>query len=238
MTRYALILILLFASSGLADETYDPIEPVNRGIFWFNDTLDSNILSPVSVAYNDYVPEVARTGVKNFFTNLKTPIYLVSDLLTADFSAFGNHGMRFLLNSTLGIAGFLDVATDSGFEHEDADIGTAFGKWGIGGGPYIVLPFFGPSNLRDLFGEAGDWALNPMNAAIVYPPIHNDPYMDIGAGLNAASALSTRAGLESSIQSGKEGAIDYYLFVREAYTQYRQGLIYDGMPPEPSETEE
>lgn len=238
MTRYALILILIFASTSLADETYDPIEPVNRGIFWFNDTLDSNILSPVSVAYNDYVPEVARTGVKNFFTNLKTPIYLVSDLLTADFSAFGNHGMRFLLNSTLGIAGFLDVATDSGFEHKDADIGTAFGKWGIGGGPYIVLPLFGPSNLRDLVGEAGDWSLNPMNAAIVYPPIPNDPYMDIGSGLNAASALSTRAGLESSIQSGKEGAIDYYLFVREAYTQYRQGLIHDGMPPEESEAEE
>lgn len=237
MKRY-LIIFLLLCSPCLAEETYDPIEPVNRGIFWFNDTLDSNILSPVSEVYNEYIPQGARSSVKNFFVNLKTPIYLVSDLLQGDFTEFGNHSLRFLMNTTAGVGGLFDIAADAGFEHKDADIGTAFGKWGIGGGPYIVLPLFGPSNLRDLVGEAGDWSLNPMNAAIVYPPIPNNPYMDIGAGLNAASALSTRAGLESSIKSGKESSVDYYLFVREAYTQYRQGLIYDGMPPEENEVEE
>lgn len=230
-----IIIFLFLVFPVLAEETYDPIESFNRKIFWFNEKADEYVLGPIARGYIDIVPVKARTSVKHFFSNLKTPIYLGSDILQLKFTQAGTHLGRFLVNSTVGIFGLFDVATEIGWNHEEEDIGIAFGYWGIPEGPYLVLPFLGPSNLRDFVGYAGDWALDPLNIAIVYPSVPNSPTQEIATGLSATRVVSTRANLEEAIKSGKESSVDYYLFLREAYTQYRRGLIHDGMLPEEDE---
>jgi phospholipid-binding lipoprotein MlaA len=229
--------ILFLALTVSAEETYDPFESFNRKIFWFNEKADDYVLGPIARTYIEYVPQEARTSFKHFFTNLKTPIYIGSCLLQLKFSQAGTHLGRFLVNSTVGVLGLFDVATEIGWKHQDEDIGVAFGYWGIPEGPYIVLPLLGPSNLRDFVGYAGDWALDPLNVTTVYPDLPNSPTSDITIGLSATRVISTRANLEEAIKSGKESSVDYYLFLREAYTQYRKGLIYDGMPPEEEDFE-
>lgn len=231
-----IILTVLFLSLSVsAEETYDPIEGFNRKIFWFNEKADEYVLGPIARGYIEYIPQDARTSVKHFFSNLKTPIYLGSSLLQLKFTQAGTHLGRFAINSTIGVLGLFDAATDLGLKHEEEDIGIAFGYWGIPEGPYLVLPFLGPSNLRDFVGYAGDWALDPLNMTAVYSSVPNHPTEEITLGLSATRVISTRAGLEEAIKSGKESSVDYYLFLREAYTQYRKGLIYDGLPPEEDE---
>lgn len=219
-------------------ETSDPLEGFNRKIFWFNERVDDYVLGPISRGYTEYVPQSARTGVKNFFRNLSSPVYIVSDLLQGNFSDMGTHTVRFLMNSTVGIVGIFDVAESEGFEFKDEDIGQAFGSWGIGGGPYLVLPILGPSNVRDLFGKVGDFALEPLNYPVIYPAIPDHPYTEITFAGGALYAVSLRAGLENAITSAKESSVDYYAFTREAYTQYRNGAIKDSSPTSLDDDEE
>lgn len=213
------------------DEVPDPWESTNRAIFDFNDTLDVNILEPVARAYDENTPPPLKTGIFNFFRNIRYPRYLVSDLIQLKFTQALEHTGRFLLNTTFGVAGLIDVAKHVGLEDHQEDIGTALGYHGVGTGPYMVLPFLGPSNLRDTVGTIFDFALDPLyfvNYVVTPEPI------DVGLSISATTVkyVDRRAGLLEAVEAGKESSVDFYLFTKSAYQQFRQGLIYDGSPPE------
>ncbi len=209
-------------------QVHDPLEDVNRAIFTFNDTLDVYILEPVASGYEEYVPKPIQHRVHDFFQNLRSPIYVVSDLVQLKFAQAGNHTGRFIINSTIGGLGLVDVAKTFGMPHESEDFGTALGYHGVGEGPYLVLPLLGPSNCRDLFGRIIDYFLNPMNYA-------GDAFGDgdeIAIGANVVEGVDTRAGLLEAVESAKEASVDYYSFVKNSYHQHRQNLIFDNDPPE------
>lgn len=212
------------SSAGESLEVYDPIEPVNRGIFWFNDKADIYVLGPVSRGYDSVMPEFAKKGVGNFFTNLTYPIKLVADVIELDFPQAGKDTSRFVINSTIGVAGLLDVAKDIGIEHNRSDIGVALGRDGVPGGPYLVIPFLGPSNLRDAAGLGAAAFVTP-TAIMAYAGVDSDVTLWVTVGTRALEFIDTRAKLEDAIKTARESSIDYYLFMQGAYTQYRNGLI-------------
>jgi phospholipid-binding lipoprotein MlaA len=201
----------------------DPLEPLNRDFDAANNYLDRTILSPVVTAYIDTVPNGMRDGVSNFFDNLDEPHNLLNDLLQGKFGDAFTDGGRFIINSTVGIAGLFDVATPIGLERNDEDFGQTLGVWGADAGAYLVLPGLGPSSARDV------WDL-PMS-------LLTDPftYVELGLGilpLRAMSVVDARARLDSAIRLRDESALDSYIFTREAYRQSRRDKVYDGDPPD------
>jgi len=209
------------------EEVYDPIEPVNRGIFWFNDQVDIYVLEPIARGYKDYVPEFMRTAVGNFFLNLRYPSYLVSDLVQGKFSQASDHTARFVINSTVGIAGLIDFAKDAGLPDHEEDFGIALAYRGVPAGPYLVLPFLGPSNVRDGVGRIVDLFLDPLYW-VTYSNLSAGTKLAISASATGLKVIHTRAGLLQAVEAAKEGSIDYYLFVQGAYYQHRYGLLTDG----------
>ncbi len=213
-------------------EVWDPIEPVNRGIFWFNNQFDRFLLEPVAEGYDYVLPKFIKKGVSNFFNNLKYPSHLLSDLVQLKFDQVGLHTSRFLLNSTVGIVGFMDIADFRfGLKEHREDFGTALGYYGIGGGPYLVLPLLGPSNVRDLVGEVVDGAINPINIITYAGSVPQATQNAIVHGTRALNVVNTRARLLEAVRTAKASAVDYYLFIQSAYRQSRQNDIYDGKPP-------
>jgi phospholipid-binding lipoprotein MlaA len=212
------------------EEIYDPIEPVNRGIFWFNDKVDVYVLEPVAEAYEEVVPEDIQTGIGNFFTNLRYPQYLLSDLVQLKFEQSLVHTGRFVINSTVGLLGFIDVAKHIGLENDKEDFGLALAYHGVPPGPYIVLPFLGPSNLRDTVGTIVDGAVHPF--AILGYTVDEDWVDPVVYGGRAIEVIHQRAGLLDAVEAAKSSSLDYYLFLQAAYYQHRRGLLYDGNPPE------
>lgn len=208
-----------------AIEVYDPIEPVNRGVFWFNEQFDQYLLGPVAHGYDYVMPNDGQVGVTNFFKNLRYPTYLISDLLQGKFEQALDHTGRFLINSTVGILGLIDVAEDVGLPDVEEDFGLAFASWGIDSGPYIMLPLLGPSNLRDTIGFVFDTLTNPTYWAFSSNDLHSDAQFYIPAGFTALKAVQTRNNLDDAITAGREGSLDYYLFMQSAYYQYREGQI-------------
>ncbi len=223
-----LIMQLFVALSPLRAEVSDPIEPVNRGIFWFNDKLDVYLFEPVAQGYDDYVPRPIRNGIRNFFINIRSPIYVVSDVVQLKFSQAGTHTGRFLINSTIGGLGFVDVASEFGLEHEREDFGVALGYHGMPEGPYLVIPLLGPSNLRDLFGRIVDSFLNPIN----YASEVSDDGEWIMLGATVVEGIDDRSRLLEAVEAAKDASVDYYSFVKNSYHQHRQNVIYDNNPPE------
>lgn len=209
------------------EEPYDPLEDMNRGIFWFNNELDEFLLEPLARGYRDTMPDVVRTGVGNFFLNLRYPSYLVSDIFQGKFEQALDHTGRFLINTTIGIGGLIDFAKDMGLPDHEEDFGITLAYHGVPAGPYLMLPILGPSNIRDGVGRLVDTALDPLFWV---------PYLDIPAGAKVAittgalglKLVHTRAGLLQAVEAAKEGAVDYYLFMQGAYYQHRQGLMTDG----------
>lgn len=232
ISLFGLLLPLLVPtlSHAQVEEANDPLEPMNRGIFWFNDKLDIYVFEPVARGYDDNLPKPVKTGVSNFFDNLRFPMYLVSDLIQLKFGQAATHTGRFLINSTVGVLGVMDIAKDIDLEPHHEDIGTALGYWGVPGGPYLVLPFFGPSNLRDAVGFAADTALDPMLYYALYGP-NNTTTVVVSAGATALNFINRRAQLIEAVETAKEASLDYYLFVRSSYHQIRQNQIYDNNPP-------
>lgn len=235
-----LSLLLLFASASRAETppaetspvadsaeqgTYDPLERVNRVIYKFNDRVDRAILKPVAKGYDAITPNVVQHSIRSFFSNLLSPTVVVNDVLQGKFRQSAADTGRFLVNTTVGIAGLFDVARHMGLKPHDEDFGQTLGVWGVGEGPYLVWPILGPKNLRDSFGWFGDFATNP----VTYVNDSTDQW-----GLWALNLVDTRAGLlgVSDILDQAAGQ-DEYLFVREAYRQRRLNLIYDGNPPKP-----
>ena len=198
----------------------DPLEGYNRAMYSFNDTLDRAIIKPVAQGYDAVLPDPIQKGVSNIFSNLNEITVILNDLLQLKFGQALDDTGRFLLNSTVGFAGIFDVA---GYEGHDEDFGQTLGVWGVEPGAYVVLPLFGPRTVRDSFGLVAD--------------IYTDPvtYVDDVATRNALVALEvidTRANLLGVSKVLEEAAEDQYSYVRDAYLQRRQNLVYDGNPPE------
>jgi phospholipid-binding lipoprotein MlaA len=209
------------------EEPYDPLESVNRGIFDFNDTLDVYAIEPVSRTYRNNVPDFLQTGITNFFLNLRYPSYLVSDILQGKFEQALEHTGRFLINTTVGIVGLVDVAEDIGLPDHEEDFGTALAYHGVPAGPYLVLPLLGPSNVRDGVGRIVDGFLDPIGW-IYYSSASSGVKLGVSATALGVKLINTRAGLLQAVETAKESSLDYYLFTQGAYYQYRNGVITDG----------
>ncbi len=212
---------------GESEEPYDPIEPVNRAIFDFNDTVDVYVLEPVARSYRDNMPDVVQTGIGNFFENLRYPSYLVSDMFQGKFEQALDHTGRFLINTTLGIGGLMDFATDWGLPVHDEDFGITLAYHGVPAGPYLVLPILGPSNVRDGVGRIVDGFLDPIGW-VGYSSLSAGTKVAIVAGSLGVKLVHTRAGLLQAVETAKESSVDYYLFVQGAYYQHRHGVLTDG----------
>ncbi len=221
------LLIATLAVAGCAhrpaDDPADPLEPVNRAVFKFNETADKYALRPVAKVYADVTPAPARQGITNFFDNLQEPRNIVNAILQAKFVQAGKNLGRLLLNSTAGLAGFVDVATEVGLEKHEEGLGQTLGYWGVGEGWYLMLPLLGPSTNRDLVGFAGDSFVNPS----FYLPGRYDVY---SISANAVNLVNTRANFLAA-DGILQQQFDRYLFVRTAYLQQRWNLIHDGNPP-------
>ena len=200
-----------------ASNDIDPLEPLNRKVFAFNDFLDRNILKPTAEAYVDYVPKTIRTGINNFFTNLFSIFTIANQVLQLKIDDAIHDTFRFLINSTVGLLGFIDVATMLGMEKHKEDFGQTLGYWGVGEGAYIVIPFLGPSTLRDSTSYVVDYRYyNP------YEPFPADS--DLAAiGLNLVDVRAGLLAVEGSLIEG-----DRYALIRDAFLQRRKYDIADG----------
>ena len=197
---------------------YDPIEKVNRGIFWFNDHADMYVLEPVARVWHRAVPDPVETSIANFFSNLRFPVVMTNNLLQGKLKPAAIDLSRFMVNTTFGVAGFFDPATGWGLVRHNEDFGQTLGVWGLGPGPYLVLPLLGPSNVRDTGGLAVDYVLS------VYPwAVNSWVLLPIGA----VSAVNTRAQILQEVEDAKQASLDYYIFVRNAYYQRRVALVND-----------
>ena len=202
----------------------DPYEGFNRKVFAFNDTLDTYALKPVATAYNKVVPSPIRTGVHNFFGNFSDAWSAVNQLLQGKPADAGTMTLRVLTNTTIGIGGLFDPATSLGLERKPEDLGQTLGKWGLEPGPYLVLPLFGSSDIRDALALPADSYVSP--ALLAAPKYWKE------LGIDAVGVIDTRAGLLGASQMLDELAFDRYTFMRDAYITRRRSLVYDGNPPE------
>jgi len=204
----------------------DPLEPLNRAVFSFNDAADKALIKPVARAYRAAVPGIVRIGVSNFFSNLEDVWISANDVLQGKFQQGLEDFTRVIFNSTFGIAGIFDFASDVGLQKHNEDFGQTLGSWGAGSGAYLVLPILGPSTVRDGFGLLLD-----TQADLVFRidgvPVHNSLY--------ATRAISNRANLLDASSVIETAALDKYSFVREAWLQRRRNLVYDGDPPREKE---
>ncbi len=194
----------------------DPWEATNMRIFAFNKFVDGWLLRPVAIVYNNGVPTIVRQGIGNFFSNIDDVNVLANNVLQLKLQDAASDSGRLLINTTVGIGGVIDVASSVGLGKNEEDFGQTFGRWGIGAGPYVVLPFFGPSSLRDSFGMVLDTMFNPIQYYHDESTRHS---------LTALKLLDNRASVLAmeNLISGDE-----YLFLREAYLQQREYLVSDG----------
>lgn len=202
---------------------HDPLEGYNRAMYKFNDAVDTAVLKPVAKGYDAVVPDPISQGVSNFFSNLNDITVIINDLLQGKFAQAGRDTHRFVVNTTVGVGGIFDVASLSGLNKNNEDFGQTLGVWGAEPGAYIVLPFFGPRNVRDSFGLIGDIFTDP----VTYVDHDETRWALIGTRV-----IDTRANLLKAEKVLDEAALDEYTYVRDAYMQRRQSLVYDGNPPE------
>ncbi|GHA14390.1 ABC transporter [Arenicella chitinivorans] len=230
-------LVALTACSTLSvnDDPYkhvsaDPLEGFNRKAHAFNDLADRAILRPTAKVYDTVVPEPAQQGVSHFFGNLREPVNLINNLLQGKFDGALHSTYRFVVNSTVGVFGLFDVASSYEVEARREDLGQTLAAWGVKPGPYIVIPFLGPSNLRDGTARAvGTFGYYPINE------LSDDT--SVRLGLAALDIVDTRArflGTDDVLNR----QLDPYLFLKSAYESTRINAIYDGNPPQPSDEEE
>ena len=232
--RQFVLTILLAASAALigtgcasrnaatSAESRDPLQPLNRAIYRFNDFGDRYLVRPVAKGYTHVLPQPVRTGVHNFFSNLFYPVTIANGFLQGKLAQVGYDGARFLVNSTVGLAGLFDPATHFGLNENDEDFDQTLAVWGVGEGPYLVVPVFGPRTLRHLFGDAVDAPLNPL----LY--VSNG---DLALGSWALKQVDRRAGFLDADEQIYE-AFDPYTFVRDAYLQNRRYRALDGDVPD------
>lgn len=211
------------ATNGQKVSQGDPWEPYNRGMTTFNNGVDRVLLKPLAKGYRFITPDPLERGFSNMFSNLNTPVVLVNNLLQGKPGAALSDTGRFLVNSTIGIAGLFDPASHMGLEKHNEDFGQTLAVWGVASGPYLVLPFWGPTTLRGAVGTVPDQLLHGRNL------IDESSIRD---KLVVLQIIQTRASL-LSLDEQIAASNDPYIFVREAILQRRNFLIYDGQPPEP-----
>lgn len=199
-------------------EENDPWEPFNRKMFWFNDKLDVHVLEPAAKGWNFIFPRPVQRSVNNFFTNIRFPVVAMNDLLQGKVRASAVDVGRFGINSTVGVLGFFDPAAHWGLEGHDEDFGQTLGVWGLGPGPYLVLPVIGPSDVRDGIGLGVDTVFS-------VTPFFIEWFWTTGA--RVIDVINFRAMILEEVRTAREAAIDYYAFVRSAYFQRREALIED-----------
>lgn len=219
--------LLLAGCAGAPPE--DPLEPYNRSMFTFNEKLDSAVTKPAARAYVAVTPAPVRTWVSNFFGNLQDPWIGFNNLLQGKPTDALTDLMRFVFNSTLGIGGLLDIASEAGFPKHDEDFGQTLGVWGVKEGPFVVLPLFGPRTLRDA-------SVLPLDKAAESPwglPYGNPIVHDAGVryGLSGLDMLNGRARLLGIERTLDEGTLDKYRYARDFYLQQRRFKVHDGNVP-------
>ncbi len=208
----------------------DPLEPVNRKVFEFNEAVDGALIKPVAQAYKTVVPSPIQLAVTNFFGNVKDAWSAINLFLQGRFVDGINDTMRFGTNSVFGFFGLIDMASEMGFERHNEDFGQTLGRWGFPAGAYIVWPILGPSTVRDSIGLPVDLKASP-EVVVKLPMTRN--------AMTGLRLINTRASVLSATRVIDEIALDKYTFVRDAYLQRRRSLIYDGSPPEePAEDDE
>jgi len=199
----------------------DPLEPLNRAVFNANDKLDQYVATPVAKGYKAVTPQPVRTAITNFFSNLGDVGNTVNNLLQGKGVAAMESLMRVAVNTVFGLGGLLDIATPAGLHKQPQDFGLTLGTWGAQSGPYLVLPLFGPSSIRDGLGLAADFQLDPTSYA--KPAVRNSLY-----GVNF---VNTRTNLLGATDLLAEAALDKYSFVRDAYLQQRRYRLQEGKGP-------
>ena len=211
-----LLLVLLFSFPLYAKEINDPFEDLNRDIFVFNEKLDEKILKPTALVYRKVTPQFARTGVTNFFNNLEEIDTTINQVLQGEIKYAFNDAGRFVINTTIGLFGLIDIASKMGLEKHEEDFGQTLGVWGISSGPYIMLPFLGPSNPRDLLSR-------PISSFLSGTFAMEDN--DVKFTLVGIDALETR---ERLLDAETLIIGDKYMFVKDAYVQSREYEINNG----------
>ena len=207
----------------------DPLEGLNRGVFAFNEALDRALLKPLATTYKAVVPSPVRTGVDNVFGNVGDAWSAVNHLLQGKFKSALEMTVRVTTNTVFGVGGLFDLASDAGLERQSEDFGQTLGKWGFSPGPYLVLPFFGASSLRDAAGL-------PLDRQASLPGVVQDG--TYRWGLTALELVHSRADVLSASGLLDQVAFDKYSFVRDSYLARRRNLVFDGNPPEEPEEEE
>lgn len=207
----------------------DPLEPLNRSIFQFNQGIDAMFLRPLADFYRLLLPSPLREGVHNVLANLRTPVILVNDLLQGEFERAGVTTGRFLVNSTLGVGGLADWATDFGLSYHNEDFGQTLAVWGLPEGPFLMLPILGPSSPRDATGLAVD--------NLVFDPIiwwiraNPDDREWIGYLRTGLTVVDVRSQSVEELDDLQKSSLDYYAAIRSLYRQFRRSEIYQGSPP-------
>ncbi|KVF77209.1 ABC transporter [Burkholderia sp. FL-7-2-10-S1-D7] len=194
----------------------DPLEPMNRAMYKFNDTVDTNIAQPIAKGYQKVTPTPVRTAISNFFSNLGDLGNIANNLLQLRITDATEDLMRVAMNSVFGVGGLIDIATPAGLPKHHQDFGLTMARWGVPSGPYLVLPVFGPSTIRDGVGRAVDVRFNLLN--YIEPAVRNPMYI--------AQFISARSDLLGATDLLKQAALDPYSFVRDAYLQQRKSLTY------------
>lgn len=225
--RWTGALLVLFLLGGCATgpsaNPRDPLEPFNRGVYKFNDAVDTAVLKPVATAYRDVLPAPVRRGVSNFFGNLEDAWSFVNNALQLKGRAAVDSLVRFGVNTFIGLGGILDVADEMNIEKHTKDFGHTLGYWGVAPGPYLVLPLLGPSTLRDTVALPVDmWG--DITSSIEHVPTRNT--------VKAVRVVDDRADLLKVTRLLEGAALDKYSFTRDAFLQSRRNAIYDGNPPD------
>lgn len=222
--RFSMVLLILlctvFAGCATGHDPRDPLEPVNRSIYKFNEAVDKAVVKPVAVGYTKAVPLPVRSGVTNFFSNFRDVTVAINNLLQGKFSSAASDLGRIAVNSTVGILGVFDVASRLGLEKHNEDFGQTLGHWGVGDGAYLMLPFLGPSTTRDAVGWVGDYFTDPEFYLFTGSP---ENWIAFGTRF-----VNLRANLLDSEELFDAAAVDRYAFLRDAYLQRRHTLIEDG----------
>jgi phospholipid-binding lipoprotein MlaA len=221
-----LLLMLQACATVTQPNAHDPLEPINRSIYGFNQALDKTVIKPVATGYRAVTPAWLRQGVGNFFNNLQDMWSAVNNGLQGRGQEFGDSVGRVMVNSTIGILGVFDVATDLNIERHTADFGLTLGRWGVPPGPYVVLPILGPYTLREVAGLPVD---------IRGMPVYNLGDQDTRTWLPVVDVVDMRAKYLNAGDVLEGAALDAYSFQRDAYFQRQRNIQYDGNPPEEDE---
>lgn len=206
--------------SGANDAQNDPIEPLNRSVFAFNQALDRAVIKPAAKTYRSAVPEYVRDRVRAVVDNLQEPLVFANDVLQGRGDAAVLSGRRFLINSTLGLAGLFDRAIEFGLMRQSGDFGQTLYAWGVQDGPYLVLPFFGPSNLRDAVGLGVDLYASPIGRIG-----SRETRREVGLAIGAVDGIDLRSRNIESLEVLEASSLDFYAYLRSVSRQYRQATL-------------